>query len=128
MFRLGFLGDFLSASVLIGFLTGVGVQVLTGQIPDMLGVPKGTGNWFQQQWTMITVDPRHQLGRPSPSRLGTLAHHPRLQAVRAEGSRRHRRGRPVIASRPRSTRRDGVAVVGAVQGGFPPIGLPQGIS
>nr|MCU0296339.1 SulP family inorganic anion transporter [Candidatus Nanopelagicales bacterium] len=31
--RLGFLGDFLSASVLIGFLTGVGVQVATGQLP-----------------------------------------------------------------------------------------------
>ncbi len=34
--RLGFLGDFLSASVLIGFLTGVGISVLTGQLPDLL--------------------------------------------------------------------------------------------
>ena len=39
--------------MLIGFLTGVGIQVASGQIPDMLGVPKGTGNWFQQQWTWI---------------------------------------------------------------------------
>jgi MFS superfamily sulfate permease-like transporter len=46
VFRLGFLGDFLSASVLIGFLTGVGVQVFTGQIPDMLGIPKGSGSWL----------------------------------------------------------------------------------
>ena len=45
LFRLGFLGDFLSASVLIGFLTGVGIQVFAGQIPDMLGIPKGTGSW-----------------------------------------------------------------------------------
>ncbi len=52
--KLGFLGDFLSASVLIGFLTGVGIQVLSGQIPDMLGIPKGTGNWFEQQWAWIT--------------------------------------------------------------------------
>ncbi len=36
--------------MLIGFLTGVGIQVLTGQIPDMLGIPKGTGTWFEQQW------------------------------------------------------------------------------
>src|SRR4051795_9783848 len=50
LLRLGFLGDFLSASVLIGFLTGVGIQVASGQIPGMLGVAKGTGNWFQQQW------------------------------------------------------------------------------
>ena len=40
--------------MLIGFLTGVGSRSLTGQIPDMLGVPKGTGNWFEQQWTWIT--------------------------------------------------------------------------
>jgi MFS superfamily sulfate permease-like transporter len=54
LLRLGFLGDFLSASVLVGFLTGVGIQVFTGQIPDMLGIPKGTGNWFEQQWSTIT--------------------------------------------------------------------------
>ena len=54
LLRLGFLGDFLSASVLIGFLTGVGISVLTGQLPDMLGIPKGTGNWFEQQWSTLT--------------------------------------------------------------------------
>src|SRR4051794_24179580 len=54
VFRLGFLGDFLSASVLIGFLTGVGVQVATGQLPDMLGIPKGSGSWPKQQWHLIT--------------------------------------------------------------------------
>src|SRR4051812_24167684 len=54
LLRLGFIGDFLSASVLIGFLTGVGIQVLSGQIPDLLGVPKGTGSWFEQQWHWIT--------------------------------------------------------------------------
>src|SRR6478672_13136780 len=35
LLKLGFLGDFLSSSVLVGFLTGVGIQVLTGQIPGM---------------------------------------------------------------------------------------------
>ena len=55
--RLGFLGDFLSASVLVGFLTGVGIQVFSGQIPDMLGIPKGSGNWIEQQWHMITSIP-----------------------------------------------------------------------
>ena len=54
LLRLGFLGDFLSASVLVGFLTGVGIQVFAGQIPDMLGIPKGKGNWFEQQWSTIT--------------------------------------------------------------------------
>lgn len=37
--RLGFLAMFLSRTVLIGFLTGVGVQVAIGQVGGMLGVP-----------------------------------------------------------------------------------------
>src|SRR5690348_1154501 len=36
--RLAFLADFLSRTVLIGFLTGVGIQAAVGQLPDMLGV------------------------------------------------------------------------------------------
>jgi SulP family sulfate permease len=39
--RLGFLADFLSRSVLIGFLTGVGIQVAMGQVAGMFGVPGG---------------------------------------------------------------------------------------
>ena len=38
--KLGFIADFLSRAVLIGFLTGVGIQVAFGQIPAMFGVPK----------------------------------------------------------------------------------------
>jgi high affinity sulfate transporter 1 len=41
---LAFLADFLSRSVLVGFLTGVGVQVALGQVGTLLGVPvSGTG-------------------------------------------------------------------------------------
>jgi SulP family sulfate permease len=36
--RLGFLANFLSRTVLVGFLTGVGIQVAVGQLPDMLGI------------------------------------------------------------------------------------------
>ena len=38
---LGFLADFLSRTVLIGFLTGVGVQVSLMEIGGMLGLPEG---------------------------------------------------------------------------------------
>jgi SulP family sulfate permease len=42
--RLGFLAVFLSRRVLVGFLTGIGIQVAAGQLPDMLGVsPTGSG-------------------------------------------------------------------------------------
>jgi high affinity sulfate transporter 1 len=36
--RLGFLSDFMSRSVLAGFLTGVGIQIAIGQLDGMLGV------------------------------------------------------------------------------------------
>ena len=40
---LGFVADFLSRTVLIGFLTGVGIQVAFGQVGGMLGIPEGSG-------------------------------------------------------------------------------------
>lgn len=36
--RLGFLANFLSRTVLVGFLSGVGVSLLAGELPAMLGV------------------------------------------------------------------------------------------
>jgi high affinity sulfate transporter 1 len=42
--RLGFLADFLSRTVLVGFLTGVGIQVASGQVGGMLGVPSQSSN------------------------------------------------------------------------------------
>ena len=42
--KLGFLADFLSRTVLVGFLTGVGLQVAISQIPDILGLSaRGAG-------------------------------------------------------------------------------------
>ena len=43
LLRLGFLADFLSRTVLIGFLTGVGIQVACGQVGGMFGIPEGDG-------------------------------------------------------------------------------------
>ncbi|WGS53822.1 SulP family inorganic anion transporter [Paraburkholderia sp. D15] len=39
IFKLGFLADFLSRTVLVGFLAGVGVQVGIAMLADMLGIP-----------------------------------------------------------------------------------------
>jgi sulfate permease, SulP family len=41
--RLGFLANFLSRTVLVGFLTGVGIQVAAGELPDMLGIKAAGG-------------------------------------------------------------------------------------
>ncbi len=48
LFRLGFLADFLSRTVLIGFLTGVGIQVAIGQLPGLLDLKDGGHNPAQQ--------------------------------------------------------------------------------
>ena len=41
LLNLGFIANFLSRTVLIGFLTGVGIQVALRQLPAMLGLPTG---------------------------------------------------------------------------------------
>jgi SulP family sulfate permease len=44
--RLGFLANFLSRTVLIGFLSGVGVQVALGSLYDMLGLKSAEHGGF----------------------------------------------------------------------------------
>jgi MFS superfamily sulfate permease-like transporter len=46
--HLGFLADFLSRTVLVGFLSGVGVQVAVGELQGMLGIEKGGHGFFRQ--------------------------------------------------------------------------------
>ncbi len=46
--KLGFLADFFSRTVLVGFLTGVGVQVGIAVLPDMLGIPVATHRTVEQ--------------------------------------------------------------------------------
>jgi len=41
LLQLGFLADFLSHTVLIGFLTGVGIQISISAISELLGLPHG---------------------------------------------------------------------------------------
>ena len=50
IFRLGFLADFLSRTVLVGFLTGVGVQVAIAMLGDMLGIPVNARSTVLQVW------------------------------------------------------------------------------
>lgn len=47
VFRLGFIAQFLSRTVLTGFLAGVGIQVALGQLPELLGLSI-SGNVFEK--------------------------------------------------------------------------------
>ena len=46
--RAGFLADFLSRTVLVGFLTGVGLQVAVGELHGMFGMAKRGHGFFPQ--------------------------------------------------------------------------------
>ena len=48
---LGFMADFLSRTVLIGFLTGVGIQVALGQVAGMLGLEVVGNHMLAKIWT-----------------------------------------------------------------------------
>ena len=51
--RLGFLADFISYPVMKGFLFGLALTIIIGQIPKLLGVEKGTGNFFDQLFYIV---------------------------------------------------------------------------
>src|SRR5262245_25152369 len=59
--KLGFLAYFLSRSVLVGFLTGVGIQVAMGQLAGVLGVPKPSGGTLEQFVGTLRLIPQADL-------------------------------------------------------------------
>jgi SulP family sulfate permease len=124
LIKLGFLADFLSRTVLIGFLTGVGVQVAVGQISGMLGIPGGGSGPVQKLVTDV-----QQLPQTNFYTLGVSV------AVLAIilGARRINKSIPgpliavigaIAVSYFANLQADGVAVLGSVPGGLPSFSLP----
>lgn len=125
--RLGFLADFLSRTVLIGFLSGVGVQVALGEVSGMLGLPGGGHGTIEK---LLQV--AQQIDRTNWVALAVAA------AVIAiiVGARRLSRRIPgallaVIGAIGASWYFDlagyGVKVLGPVPSGLPGFGLPAGV-
>jgi sulfate permease, SulP family len=52
--RLGLLANFISYPVMKGFLFGLSLTIIIGQVPKLLGVEKGEGNFFNQLWQILT--------------------------------------------------------------------------
>ena len=53
LLRLGFLASFISEPVLKGFIIGLALTIMVGQLPKLFGVEKGTGDFFEQLWDLI---------------------------------------------------------------------------
>ena len=51
--RLGLLANFISYPVMKGFVFGLALTIIIGQVPKLLGVEKGEGNFFEQLWSII---------------------------------------------------------------------------
>jgi SulP family sulfate permease len=122
---LGFLADFLSRTVLIGFLTGVGIQVAVGQIAGMLGIPGGSGGPIPMLIGDIQQIPQTNIYTLAIS-LGVL--------VIILGARRINNKIPgaliavigaIVASYLLDLQAYGVAILGPVPGGLPSISLPD---
>jgi sulfate permease, SulP family len=52
--RLGFVANFISEPVLKGFIVGLALTIIVGQVPKLLGVSKGEGDFFDQLWHLLT--------------------------------------------------------------------------
>ncbi len=123
--RLGFLADFLSRTVLVGFLTGVGIQVALGQITGMLGVAGGRHGPFHQLL--------HDWRQFEQTNLSALALSVSILAV-IIGARLVSKKIPgalvavvgaIVASWALDLKSYGVPVLGAIPSGLPTIALPE---
>jgi MFS superfamily sulfate permease-like transporter len=122
--RLGFLADFLSRTVLIGFLTGVGVQVALGQVGGMLGLEGGGHGTLGKLWHIL-----QQLGQVSSNEM-TIAFAVLAIIVGLEKVSKKIPGAliaaigAIVASWAFGLDKT-VHVVGDVPGGLPYLGLPK---
>ncbi len=127
LLRLGFLANFLSRTALVGFLTEVGIQVALTQVPAMLGI-HASGSAISQVGTVLG----HLGETVAPTLLLALGAVVIIFALGAVSERIPAALLVVAASIALSSalRLDlhGVAVVGSVSPGFPPIGVPQHVT
>jgi SulP family sulfate permease len=124
IFKLGFLADFLSRTVLVGFLAGVGLQVSIAMLRDMTGVAVNSRYTLVQAWGVL-----EGLSQPN---LPTIA----LSAIVAGSILLGNRVAPRLpvsllvvagvigASAAFHFAERGIAVIGIVPGGLPALRLP----
>ena len=125
LLRLGFIASFISEPVLKGFIVGLALTIVIGQVPKLLGMDKTGGNFFEQAWGVIT-----NLGELDG--LTTLIGLLSLAVVLAA-----KRWAPMLpgsliavllgtaASAVMDLQARGVEIVGHIDAGLPAVGLPH---
>ncbi len=125
LLRLGFLASFISEPVLKGFIVGLALTIIVGQLPKLFGVDSGSGEFFEQVWDLGT-----NLGDTD---LVTLAVGTG-SLVLVLGLKRWLPVVPgsllavllgIAAVAAFGLDDDGVAIVGTIDAGLPPVGVPD---
>jgi sulfate permease, SulP family len=125
IFRLGFLADFLSRTVLTGFITGVGCQVGIAMLGDMFGVGVSSHNSLVRLWQLL--DNLQHVNVP------TLALSTCVAVCILAGNRLAPRWplslvavvATIAASSAYHLADRGIAVIGPILGGLPAIRIPD---
>jgi high affinity sulfate transporter 1 len=132
--RLGFLADFISRTVLVGFLTGVGIQVALGQVDGLFGVPSPEVSVSHGSGTLVKFwDTLKELGQTSGATLAvslavlaTLVVFERW--VKAIPGGLVAVVGAIAVSWIFDLSAHGVSVLGPVPSGLPGISFPKGVS
>jgi SulP family sulfate permease len=125
LLRLGFLASFISEPVMKGFIIGLSLTIMVGQLPKLFGVEKGEGDFFEQLWHLLG-----ELGSTSGLTLvvGVAA------LVVVLGLKRVAPAVPssllavlggIVAVHLFHLDKHGVAIVGNIESGLPSFGLPD---
>lgn len=127
LLRLGFLASFISEPVLKGFIIGLALTIMIGQVPKLFGIEGEDGDFFRQLWHFVT-----HLG---DARWRTLAVGGLSLAI-VLGLRRFAPRVPaslvavvfgIVVEHLFDLSTKGVAIVGHIDSGLPTIGLPHGL-
>ena len=123
LLQLGFIADFLSRTVLVGFLTGVGFQVGISVLSEMFGVPVDSRRPVVQLWEVGRSLPRANLPTVLLS-VSVLAFVLLLRhfAPKVPGALVAVAG-AIAASAAWNFAGHGIATIGPVVGGLPHLGL-----
>jgi SulP family sulfate permease len=128
LLRLGFLANFISEPVLKGFIIGLALTIIIGQVPKLFGFERTEGDFFEQAWGVI--------GHLDDTDGTTLAVGLASLAI-VLGLRRWLPVVPgslvavavgVALVKVFDLADDGVAIVGQIDSGLPSLGLPEGRS
>jgi SulP family sulfate permease len=124
LLRLGFLASFISEPVLKGFIIGLALTIVAGQLPKLFGVEGSGGDFFEKLWGVLG-----DLGDTSGLTLAVglaslaLVLGPRRLAPVVPGSLAAVLA-GIVAVRVFGLDAHGVAIVGRIDSGLPSPGLP----